>query len=100
MSLLHLKLVRDLLAARWQFLAIIFIVVLGVGTFYGPLTAFSNLEASARYSYERLSFADVSIAMEAAPRGALRQLERIPGVRAVAVTGQPRRLARAEAVKP
>lgn len=83
MSRLHIKLLRDLLAARWQFLAIIFIVVLGVGTFYGPLTAFSNLEESARYSYERLAFADVSVAMEAAPRAVLRQIERIPGVRAV-----------------
>ncbi|MBI3909729.1 MAG: ABC transporter permease [Armatimonadetes bacterium] len=83
MSHLHLKLLRDVRAALWQFLAISLVASLGVAMFHGMLVAYLNQKASYQVSYQRLGFADVWVAMEGAPRSVVRAIARLPGVRAV-----------------
>ncbi|MDI6772674.1 MAG: FtsX-like permease family protein [bacterium] len=83
MSLLALKLVRDLWHSRWQYLAVGFTVMLGV-TFYGAAyMSYGNLDASYRYSYDRLQFEDFGISFHAAPERVTERVRRIPGVKAV-----------------
>jgi putative ABC transport system permease protein len=82
-SLLNRKLWRDMLGARWQFLAIGLVAALGVEMFHASLMAYENQKISYRVSYERLHFADVTVALRRAPRSVLRQLADIPGVRAL-----------------
>lgn len=83
MSLLALKLVRDLWQSRWQYLAVGFTVMLGV-TFYGAAyMSYGNLDASYRYSYDRLQFEDFGISFRAAPERVTDRVRRIPGVKAV-----------------
>lgn len=82
MSLLALKLVRDLWRSRWQYLAVGVTVMLGV-TFYGAAyMSYRNLDTSYLYSYDRLQFEDFGIAFHAAPERATERVRRIPGVRA------------------
>lgn len=83
MRRLRTKLVRDVRAARWQFLAISFVAALGVALFHGSLVGYENQKRSYQVSYDRLGFADVTIACERAPRSVLARIARIPGVRAV-----------------
>lgn len=83
MSRLHLKLLRDLRAAIWQFAAIGLVASLGVAVFQGSLIAYLNQSASYRLSYARMRFADVTVAMRRAPRSVVRSVARMPGVRAV-----------------
>lgn len=82
-SLLNRKLWRDVLASRWQFLAISLVAALGVQMFHSSLMAYENQKTSYRVSYERLGFADVTVALRRAPRSVLRQLAGIAGVRAL-----------------
>ncbi|MCC6728440.1 MAG: FtsX-like permease family protein [Chthonomonadales bacterium] len=83
MSRLHLKLLRDLRAAIWQFAAIGLVASLGVAVFQGSLIAYLNQSASYRLSYARMRFADVTVAMRRAPRSVVQSIARMPGVRAV-----------------
>ena len=83
MSRLHLKLLRDLWQAKWQFLAICLVAALGVAQFHGFLVAYLNQVATYELSYSRLDFADVSVKMERAPRAVIRRCARIPGVLAI-----------------
>ena len=61
MSLLGRKRWRDIARQRWQFLAVLVTVVLGVALFAAMFNAFLNLGASLEGSYERLSMADMTI---------------------------------------
>jgi putative ABC transport system permease protein len=80
---LHRKLLRDVWSARWQFLAISMVQALGVALFHGSLVGYENQKASYHESYDRLAFADVTVAVERAPRSVIRQIARLPGVTAV-----------------
>ncbi|MBI3947478.1 MAG: ABC transporter permease [Armatimonadetes bacterium] len=82
MSRLRTKLWRDVRAARWQFAAIGLVASLGVAMFHGALVGYENQKASYRGSYQRLRFADVTVALERAPRSVLVPIARMPGVRA------------------
>ncbi len=83
MSLLALKLVRDLWQSRWQYLAVGFTVMLGVTLYGATYMSYGNLDASFRHSYDRLRFEDFGVSFHAAPERVAERVRRIPGVRAV-----------------
>lgn len=86
MTKLNLKLLRDALAAKWQFVAISFVTALGVATYHGSMTSYERQKASYQLSYDRLLFGDVWIGVRRAPRAVVPTIARMPGV--VAVEGR------------
>ena len=46
---------------RWQFLAVLVTIVLGVMLFAASYDAYRNLEASYTDTYDRLAFADMTV---------------------------------------
>jgi putative ABC transport system permease protein len=60
-KLLSLKRRRDILRQKWQFVAVIVTVVLGVAMFAGTFNAYLNLGRSLEGSYERLAMADMIV---------------------------------------
>ena len=62
MSTLGLKRRRDIWRQKWQFVAVLVTVVLGVAMFTGTFNAYLNLGASLYGTYERLHMADVMVA--------------------------------------
>jgi putative ABC transport system permease protein len=61
-SVLGLKRNRDIRRQKWQFVAVLVTVVLGVAMFAGMFNAYLNLGSSLESSYERLAMADMTIA--------------------------------------
>lgn len=77
------KLIRDLWASRWQYLAVSLMVILGVAFFGAAYMSYQNLDSSYQYSYNRLRFEDFRITVHAAPLHVVERIARIPGVEAV-----------------
>ncbi|MDR7554574.1 MAG: FtsX-like permease family protein [Armatimonadota bacterium] len=77
------KLLRDLRAARWQYLAVATMVAWGVAFFVASFASYRNLAASYAFSYARLRFEDFSVAVHAAPAQVANRLRAVPGVAAV-----------------
>ena len=61
MNVLGLKRNRDIRRQKWQFVAVLVTVVLGVALFAGMFNAYLNLGSSLESSYERLGMADMTI---------------------------------------
>ncbi len=61
MSTLSLKRRRDIGRQKWQFIAVVITVVLGVAMFAGSFGAYLNLGSSLESSYERLAMADMTL---------------------------------------
>lgn len=59
--LLRRKLRRDLRASRWQAVAVVVTVLLGVMLFAASFDAFRNLTASYEQTYDDLAFADLTV---------------------------------------
>jgi len=83
MSKLNRKLVRDLAASKWLFLAVAVVIFLGVAFFGASFLGYRNLKNSYDYTYETLRFADFTVQVVDAPEGAVEELESISGVEAV-----------------
>ena len=83
MSKLNRKLVRDLAASKWLFLAVAIVIFLGVAFFGASFLGYRNLKNSYDYTYETLRFADFTVQVVEAPEGAVEELESISGVEAV-----------------
>lgn len=79
---LQRKLLRDLLAAKAQFAAVILIIIFGIATFVGTYESYQNLYLSYESTYERLSMADYWITVDYLPVRATREMSEIPGVQA------------------
>lgn len=79
---LHRKLLRDIKAAKVQFGAITFIILLGVSLFIGAYTAYLNLDTSYSTSYDMLRMADYWISVDHIDERAAREMGEIPGVTA------------------
>ncbi|MCH8900625.1 MAG: cell division protein FtsX, partial [Acidobacteria bacterium] len=60
MSTLDTKRKRDFVQQRWQFLAVLVTITLGVMMFAASYDAYRNLEASYTGTYDRLALADVT----------------------------------------
>jgi putative ABC transport system permease protein len=52
---------RDIRRQKWQFIAVIVTVVLGVGMFAGSFNAYLNLGTSLEGSYDRFAMADMTV---------------------------------------
>ena len=61
MSILGLKRNRDIRRQKWQFVAVLVTVVLGVALFAGMFNAYLNLGSSLESSYNRLVMADMTV---------------------------------------
>ncbi len=85
-SILLLKSFRDLRRAFAQSLALIVISMLGVSSFIALIGAFRDLGTSYNNAYQQLKFADVTFALNGAPRSVTDQIQQVPGV--AAVTGR------------
>jgi len=79
---LHRKLLRDLLAAKAQFGAVVAIIAIGITAFVGVYESYQNLYLSYEYTYDLLSMGDYWISVDHLPARATRQLDGIPGVTA------------------
>ncbi len=83
MSKLNRKLVRDLAASKWLFLAVAIVILLGVAFFGASFLGYRNLKKSYDYTYETLRFADFTVQVVKAPEMAVEELESISGIEAV-----------------
>jgi putative ABC transport system permease protein len=61
-SVLRTKLLRDLMGRRWQVAAVLLTVVFGVMLYAASYDAYLNLERSYQRTYDRLVFADLTVA--------------------------------------
>lgn len=81
MSYLGTKRRRDMGRQRWQFLAVLVTIVLGVMMFAASYDAYRNLETSYNDTYDRLAFADMTVT--GADQAFAARTEGIAGVEAV-----------------
>ena len=81
--LLIRKTLRDLRAAAAQTAALVVIVALGVASLVALISAYRDLGTSYDRTYERLHFADATLAVQAAPASIVSEIARVDGVRAV-----------------
>ncbi len=77
-----LKLWRDMVAHKGQFLALILLVTLGVTSYVGFIGAYLNLKTSADMVYRDLAFQDFSVAVLSAPPSAVARVRALSGVAA------------------
>jgi len=77
---------RDVARQKWQFIAVLVAVVLGVGLFVGSYNAYLNLSASLEASYARLGMADMTVT--GAKQGFVDSAARIDGVSKVVARRQ------------
>jgi putative ABC transport system permease protein len=78
--LLRRKLLRDIGANRWLFIAVTSVVVLGVCLFDGAYMSFQNLGGSYELTYARLHFADFTTRFHSGPESLEDRVRRLPGV--------------------
>lgn len=86
MSLLTLKLIRDIWAARWQFLAVTLVVLIGISFYQASWMSYKNIGASYELYYDQTRFGDFWITLSEAPDTIRERVLQVPGVIAV----QPR----------
>jgi putative ABC transport system permease protein len=80
MKMLLKKTLRDLRASLAQSIALIVIVMLGVGSFAATVAAYRDLDTSYNRTYENLHFADVTFAVKSAPESIIDELRGVDGV--------------------
>lgn len=80
MSVLSRKLLRTIRSTRGQFIALGFIVALGVMVYIGMGTAYNNLSRSQQDFYRETNFADYYFHVVRAPVSVSSRIESIPGV--------------------
>ncbi len=78
--MMRTKLVREISNAKVRFLAITFVVVIGVGIFIASSMSYRNLKTSYEYTYETLNFADFRVKSDEIPRYDFERAARVPGV--------------------
>jgi putative ABC transport system permease protein len=79
---LNRKLIRDLLAAKAQFGAVVAIIAIGIAAFVGVYESYQNLYLSYEYTYDLLKMGDYWITVDSLPARAARDMHSIPGVTA------------------
>ncbi len=77
-----LKLRRDILASRWQFLAVAVVIALGVAIFIGSYGSYQNLRFSYDHTYDQLRMADLWFEVDSAPTATVKQVAAVDGVAA------------------
>ena len=66
-NMMRVKLRREISNAKVRFLAITFVVVIGVMIFIASSMSYRNLKTSYEYTYEKLNFADFRVKAEGIP---------------------------------
>ncbi|MBN1152433.1 MAG: FtsX-like permease family protein [Dehalococcoidia bacterium] len=79
---LNRKLIRDLLAAKAQFGAVVAIIAIGIIAFVGVYESYRNLYLSYEYTYDLLSMGDYWVSVDYLPARATREIDSLPGVTA------------------
>ncbi len=77
-----LKLRRDILASRWQFLAVGVVIALGVAIFIGSYGSYQNLRFSYDDTYDQLRMADLWFEVGDAPSEVVEDVAAVDGVAA------------------
>jgi putative ABC transport system permease protein len=82
-SKIHLLVLRDIMARRFQFGALAIIIALGIAIFVAMTVAFTNAERSYDRTYEATHFADFSVEVTQAPESAVEGVRQLANVEAV-----------------
>lgn len=77
------KLFRDVKAAKWQFTALVLLVVIGLIFYVGLISSVQNLWKSVDEPYASLNYADFSVKVYSAPANITEKIREIDGVSAV-----------------
>jgi putative ABC transport system permease protein len=85
MSALTLKALRDIVAHRGQFLALVVLVAIGITSYVTFQNSARDLQQSLDTAYTTLRLADFNVVALHVPRTAAREIERLPGVAAARV---------------
>jgi putative ABC transport system permease protein len=80
---IHLLVLRDIMARRFQFGALGIIIALGIAIFVSMTVAFNNAERSYDRTYEATHFADFSVEVNAAPESVVDEVRQLENVEAV-----------------
>ncbi|MBE8539786.1 FtsX-like permease family protein [Geoglobus acetivorans] len=80
-AILHLKVLRDIKAQKYQFLAIIFLIVAGVGLFSAFYMAYLNLSTTYHHFYNEMDFEDLSATFLPVSQEKLEKVKRIDGIK-------------------
>jgi len=84
LTIISKKLFRDIKTTKWQFSALVLLVVIGMIFFVGLISSVQNLWKSVDEPYTSLSFADFSAKVYSAPANITEEIKAIDGVKAVA----------------
>ncbi len=77
---IHLLVLRDILARRFQFGALMVIVALGVAIYVCLTVAFGNISRSYDRTYRETHFADFTVSFKGAPASVVDELAALPDV--------------------
>jgi putative ABC transport system permease protein len=80
---MQLKLLRDLKAAKFQFGAVVVVILLGISMFIGSYGAYLNLYSSYEASFDLLNMGDYWISLDQVSDRAVTELEKVEGIDAV-----------------
>lgn len=80
MATMRTKLVREIMRAKVRFIAITFVVAIGVMIFIASSMSYRNLKTSYLYTYQKLNFADFRVKSESIPQYIVDKDAKIPGV--------------------
>ncbi len=80
---IHLLVLRDIMARRFQFGALAIIIALGIAIFVSMTVAFTNAERSYDRTYEATHFADFSVKVTQAPESVVEEVRQLANVEAV-----------------
>ncbi len=83
MKTLTLKIFRDLKAKKWQFLAVTFLVFLGISLFSGLYSSYLNIGSTYKKFYAQTDFEDIGATFNPLPEKVVEEIKSIPGVAAV-----------------
>ncbi len=83
MKKIHLKLWRDIRAQKWQFLALVVIILLGVTTYSGMVGAIDDVIVSLERTLEKLAFQDFIVTFaDNVPQSVVAEVAALDNVRA------------------
>lgn len=80
---IHLLVIRDIVARRFQFGALAIIIALGIAIFVSMTVAFNNAGRSYDRTYKETHFADFSVEVTRAPESVVEQVRQLANVKAV-----------------
>ncbi len=83
MKTLTLKVFKDIKARKWQFLAVSFLVFLGISLFSGLYSSYLNIGSTYKKFYTQTDFEDIGATFNLAPITVLNKINSISGVKAV-----------------